>query len=108
MTATGTWADLGPRMVSGAAMVLVGAAAVWAGGWWFGTLAVLIAGLMIWELAAMIRPDQPGAALLLGLAAASGVLLALVVPGVTGLAVLALVALAGAVLLRRHSIRDGR
>ncbi len=39
MTATGTWADLGPRMVSGAAMVVVGAAAVWAGGWWFGTLA---------------------------------------------------------------------
>jgi len=103
MTATGTWADLGPRMVSGAAMVLVGAAAVWAGGWWFGALAVVAAGLMIWELAAMIRPDQPGAARLLGLAAASGVLLALVIPGVTGLAVLALVALAGAVLLRSHA-----
>jgi phosphatidate cytidylyltransferase len=51
----------------------------------------------------MIRPDQPGAARLLGLAAASGVLLALVIPGVTGLAVLALLALAGAVLLRSHA-----
>lgn len=103
MTATGTWTDLGPRMVSGAAMVVVGAAAIWAGGWWFGTLAVAAAGLMIWELAAMIRPDQPVMARFLGLAAASGVVLALVVPGVTGLALLALVALGGAALLRRHA-----
>ncbi|MCA3509209.1 MAG: phosphatidate cytidylyltransferase [Rhodobacter sp.] len=103
MTATGTWTDLGPRMVSGAAMVVVGAAAIWAGGWWFGTLAVAAAGLMIWELAAMIRPDQPVVARFLGLAAASGVVLALVVPGVTGLALLALVALGGAALLRRHA-----
>lgn len=103
MTATGTWTDLGPRMVSGAAMVVVGAAAIWAGGWWFGTLAVAAAGLMIWELAAMIRPDQPVVARFLGLAAASGVVLALVVPGFTGLALLALVALGGAALLRRHA-----
>lgn len=103
MTATGTWTDLGPRMVSGAAMVVVGAAAIWAGGWWFGTLAVAAAGLMIWELAAMIRPDQPVMARFLGLAAASGVVLALVVPGFTGLALLALVALGGAALLRRHA-----
>lgn len=103
MTATGTWTDLGPRMVSGAAMVVVGAAAIWAGGWWFGTLAVAAAGLMIWELAAMIRPDQPVVARFLGLAAASGVVLALAVPGGTGLALLALVALGGAALLRRHA-----
>lgn len=103
MTASSTWTDLGPRMVSGAAMVVVGAAAIWAGSWWFGALAVVAAGLMIWELAAMIRPDQPVMARFLGLAAASGVVLALVVPGVTGLALLALVALGGAALLRRHA-----
>ena len=56
MTVPGTWNDLGPRMVSGAAMVVVGAAAIWAGGWWFAALAVVAAGLMVWELAAMVRP----------------------------------------------------
>ena len=30
MTAPGTWSDLAPRLVSGAAMVVVGAAAIWA------------------------------------------------------------------------------
>jgi len=69
MTAPGTWSDLAPRLVSGAAMVVVGAAAIWAGGWWFGALAVVTAGLMIWELAAMVRPDSPQAARILGFAA---------------------------------------
>ena len=43
MTSPSTWTDLGPRMASGAAMVVVGAAAIWAGGWWFGALAVVAA-----------------------------------------------------------------
>jgi phosphatidate cytidylyltransferase len=103
MTAPGTWSDLAPRLVSGAAMVVVGAAAIWAGGWWFGALAVVTAGLMIWELAAMVRPDSPQAARILGFAAGAGVLLALSVPDMTGLAVLASVALGGAVLLRSHA-----
>ena len=103
MTSPSTWTDLGPRMASGAAMVVVGAAAIWAGGWWFGALAVVAASLMIWELAAMIRPDQPLAARIMGLAAGAGVLLALVVPGVTGPAVLATVAVGGAILLRSHA-----
>jgi phosphatidate cytidylyltransferase len=91
-------------MVSGAAMVVVGAAAIWVGGGWFAALAVVAAGLMVWELAAMVRPDSPLAARVLGLAAGAGVLLALMVPGMTGLAVLASVALGGAILLRSHAV----
>ncbi len=59
MTAGGKWADLGPRLASGLAMVVIGAAAIWAGGWWFAALAVVASGLMVWELAAMTAPGEP-------------------------------------------------
>jgi len=100
MTAGGKWADLGPRLASGLAMVVIGAGAIWVGGAWFTALAVVASGLMVWELAAMMRPGSP-AAVPLGLAAALAVLVALILPDRAALVLLALPALAGALVLKR-------
>ncbi|MCF6316279.1 MAG: phosphatidate cytidylyltransferase [Marinosulfonomonas sp.] len=52
------WDDLKPRVMSAIVMAIVGAAAVWAGGMWFRALITIACGLMTWELARMIAPDQ--------------------------------------------------
>jgi phosphatidate cytidylyltransferase len=98
----GNWADLRPRILSALAMAVVGTVAVWAGGVWFTALCVGAAGLMVWELAAMIQPGWRARSL--GLAAACAVLVALLLPAVWALPVLALPALAGAVALRREPV----
>jgi phosphatidate cytidylyltransferase len=104
MTATpaggGRWSDLGPRILSALAMAVVGIGTVWAGGIWFSGLCVVVAGLMVWELAAMIRPGWT--ARLLGLAAAVAVLVAFHAPGWMSLPLLALPAVAGAFAIRRE------
>lgn len=70
---SGNWSDLRARTGSGLAMVAVGALAIWLGGLPFIALAVLVTGLMIWELAAMTRPDGGARwpAVALGLTAAA-------------------------------------
>jgi phosphatidate cytidylyltransferase len=98
----GRWSDLGPRILSALAMAVVGIGTVWAGGVWFAGLCVIVAGLMIWELAAMIRPGW--AARGLGLAAAAAVLAAVHVGDGPALAILALPALAGALAIRREPV----
>ncbi|MBC7137681.1 MAG: phosphatidate cytidylyltransferase [Defluviimonas sp.] len=70
------WADLGPRLISGLVMAGGGLLLIWAGGWWFGGLAILAAGLMVWELAAMLSPAAR-AARVLGLMAGACLLGAL-------------------------------
>lgn len=100
--AGGKWADLGPRISSALAMAVIGIGAVWAGGPWFTSLAVLSAGLMVWELAAMFRPG-PGA-IALGAGAGLAVLAALLLPPALALPLLAVPALGGAVLVRRDPV----
>jgi phosphatidate cytidylyltransferase len=95
----GKWADLRPRILSALAMAVVGTSAVWAGGVWFTALCVAAAGFMVWELAAMIHPGWRARSL--GLAASGAVLVALLLPPVWALPVLALPAVAGAAALRR-------
>jgi phosphatidate cytidylyltransferase len=102
MSNDGKWGDLGPRVASAFGMVAVGAAVIWAGGWWFSILATIAAGLMVWELATMMRPGAT--ALLLGLAAAAAVFLALFLPQVPALVLLAVPALLGALTLRREPL----
>jgi phosphatidate cytidylyltransferase len=51
MSEPGRWGDLGPRVVSAIVMIVVGVAALWAGGAWFYGLAVLAGAVMGWELA---------------------------------------------------------
>lgn len=41
--------DLGVRTASGIVMVVIAVAALWAGGWIFGALALLAAAAMLWE-----------------------------------------------------------
>lgn len=54
------WSDLRPRMLSAAVMVAIGAVEIWAGGWTFSVLVVVLTGLMLWELASMTRPEVAG------------------------------------------------
>jgi len=63
--------DLRARLLSAAAMILVAALALWAGGHVFAALAILVSGLMGWELYRMIVPEAPqGRAEAHGIAAA--------------------------------------
>lgn len=70
MSAPRKWDDLAPRIISGAAMAAGGLFLVWMGGLWFAALAIVCAGLMVWELAAMTDQARPGEAKLLGVIAA--------------------------------------
>ncbi|MCA0273755.1 MAG: phosphatidate cytidylyltransferase [Proteobacteria bacterium] len=70
MNAPRKWDDLAPRIISGAAMAAGGLFLVWMGGIWFAALAVVCAGLMVWELAAMTDQARPDEAKILGLVAA--------------------------------------
>lgn len=64
------WADLRPRLISAAVLILVGAVHIWIGGRVFLALLALLIGLMIWELARMTARGGPGwLAAALGLAA---------------------------------------
>lgn len=65
------WDDLKVRLASGAAMLVVGAAAVLAGGAWFQMLVVFVTAVMIWELWMMIAPDRPTPAMLMAALTAS-------------------------------------
>ncbi|MFC2967618.1 phosphatidate cytidylyltransferase [Acidimangrovimonas pyrenivorans] len=93
------WSDLRTRLISGVLMVLVGIAAVRLGGWWFGALAVIAGGVMIWELAAMMGADR--AAVPLGLGAAASILAARVLPVEGAVVLLVLAPLAGSMLVAR-------
>ena len=74
------WGDLWPRLLSGLAMVLVGALLIWAGGHWFRIGAALIGAGMVWELARMIVPARPGVALQMGGIAGGCLALAIYLP----------------------------
>lgn len=64
------WSDLKTRLASALVMVLVGGAAIIAGGFWFTALAALVAGVMIWELDRMTAPEaRPGQAVAIAIGA---------------------------------------
>ncbi len=66
-----SWDDLTVRLASSVAMVIVGAAAVIAGGVWFQMLVVFVTAVMIWELWMMIAPDRPTPGMLMAALTAS-------------------------------------
>ncbi|SPH17980.1 Phosphatidate cytidylyltransferase [Defluviimonas aquaemixtae] len=102
MSAPGKWGDLAPRVLSGLGMAVGGLLLVWLGGPWFAALAIVAAGIMVWELAAMTHPRRPAEALLLGLLAAFTLTLVLAARADPKLLVLlALPTLAGVVRPRR-------
>lgn len=100
MSAGTKWADLGPRLISGAVMAGIGLLAIWAGGVWFAALAVGAAAVMIWELARMQAPGDAQGPLLLAFVAAEAVMLAAFLP--VGLSFLPLVLPALAALVLRR------
>lgn len=104
MSGGATWDDLAPRVLAGIAMAVVGIGALVAGGVWIAALAVLLAGLMIWELAAMTAPARPGEARILGLLAALAMVAILWRHAPLMLALVALPGGAGALRPRRDRI----
>jgi len=95
MTDARMWHDLGPRVLSGAALAAGGVALLWAGGWIFILAACALCGVMVWEAARLFA--VPGAERD-GALAAAALMLALVLPG---LFVLPLVLAAGLVTAGR-------
>lgn len=100
MSGAARWSDLAPRLISAAAMLVLGALGVWAGGAVFALGVCVLGGLMIWELLRML--DPAGArALPLGLLAAGALLLAWLLPGMLVLPLLLAAALTGAAQIGR-------
>ena len=66
----GRWGDLRARVLSAVAMLVLGAGAIWWGGLIFAELAIVVSGLMIWELSAMTAPERKLEARVLGVLAA--------------------------------------
>lgn len=65
------WDDLTVRVASSAAMTIVGAIGVIAGGVWFQMLVVFVTAVMVWELWMMIAPDRPTPGMLMAALSAS-------------------------------------
>lgn len=96
------WEDLKPRLLTGAALIVVGAVEIRLGGLWFATMVALITGIMIWELARMIDPAQTRRVVQIGLAAGVVTLIARYLPVQQALPLLALPAIVGAFMLRAY------
>lgn len=67
--AGGRWDDLGKRVASAVFMVGVGAFEIWVGGPPFAAFAVVLTGVMIWELAGLTAPWGKVSPSMLGLLA---------------------------------------
>lgn len=83
--------DLGVRVASGVVLAAVALVELWLGGWWLAVLAAAAAGLMLWELEAMLGGGPAPAMVAL---ISAGALAVLVTHGF-GLPAAALVILAG-------------
>jgi len=94
--ALGRWADLWPRIASGAVLALVAGIEVWLGRLAFELFIAVICGAMIWELARMIAPGSRGRAAGLGLLTGGAVFAATLLPPVWVAPVLMAPALVGA------------
>ena len=69
---TGKWADLQVRVASAAVLIVVGVAAIYAGGVAFALLVTLLTAAMMWELAGLTAQNG---AVALGIAVLSAVCL---------------------------------
>lgn len=93
MNAPAQWHDLAPRVLSGVAMAVGGAALVWTGGWMFTVAVCVLAGLMIWECTGLFDVEGRASLPILGTAALFG---ALHLPGMIVLPLLLAVAFVAA------------
>ena len=90
------WDDLTVRVASSAAMVVVGAIGVIAGGVWFQMMVVFVTAVMVWELWMMIADDKPTEGMLLAALLASVLSGQLIEESRIGLILFLLVPLIGA------------
>ena len=89
------WSDLAPRVLSGAAMAVIGFALVWAGGWFLALAVAVLCGLMVWEAARMFGAGD-AAALRLGFLGMAALVVAWLAPAIAVLPVLLAAAAVGA------------
>jgi phosphatidate cytidylyltransferase len=106
MSGPARWADLAPRLLSAAVMILVGMFELWMGGMWFAVGIWVLGGAMIWELARMVGtaalPD--GRAWMLGALGTGALVLAWFLPGMAVLPILLAAALVGAGQMPGHRV----
>lgn len=85
-------------------MIGVGTASVVAGGVWFQMVTVFVTAVMIWELWTMIEPQGPTRGMLLAALVASVLSGQLALQELWGLVLFVLVAIGGAVTLKRERV----
>lgn len=95
------FSDLATRMVTGLVLAVVGLAAVWAGGWWFTTLVVILVATLVWELVRMLGGSGSGA-VILGLLAGAAILATKLAPLAIALVLAFSVPVAAMAMLARH------
>jgi phosphatidate cytidylyltransferase len=95
----GRFQDLAPRLATALFLLVVGGLAIWVGGLWFAALIAVCVGVMLWELATMLRCGPKRARLMGGLGAGA-LFLANLLPIGFGLPLLMLVPMAGVAFLR--------
>lgn len=71
--AAARFADLRLRLLSAAALLALGALAIWAGGWAFQLVTLLAATAMTFELARLGDPARPGLAAVIAVATAASI-----------------------------------
>ncbi|MEY4984083.1 MAG: hypothetical protein RIR62_2349 [Pseudomonadota bacterium] len=97
----GRWGDLRTRALSAVVMVAIGAVELWLGGLSFRILVVLLAGLMVWELATMTAPARRNTPKAMGAIAAAALAGAIWLPSDAAPALLLAPALALALTPRK-------
>ncbi len=98
------WDDLTVRVMSGLAMLVVGAIGVVLGGVWFQMMVVFVTAVMIWELWMMIRPESATSGMLLAAGQASVMSGQLLDQTWVGMLFFLIVPLIGAVYLRSERV----
>nr|WP_106610117.1 phosphatidate cytidylyltransferase [Shimia abyssi] len=94
-------------MGSAAVMMVVGAAAIWAGGIWFHELVALICGGMIWEFSRFMAPEKQRFALPMGLLAGCVIAATDVLPGQMIVPALLAVAIVGTSQVKKDRLIYG-
>jgi len=96
------WSDLGPRLLSGVVIAVLGIGGVWMGGASYIAMVSLVTALLVWEIGRMTNPAQRVPAWQLGALAFGAMILTQVLPPVFVVPVTLAPALVGVGLLRRH------
>ncbi|MCV6593526.1 MAG: phosphatidate cytidylyltransferase [Silicimonas sp.] len=101
-TRGGQWADLAPRLISGGIAAGVGLGVMWLGGLSFHFLVAVISGIMVWEVARMVKAGEKS--FLFGILAGAGHFLLTSFPIEYTLPLLFVPALLGVAQLDRHKV----